>query len=687
MRGRILQFPKIFNKKTFFLALAISFLATNNVFANPNLDEIDILRAQLNCIKDKSSPNYIKSKQKLEKTIAKYGINYSYQSRLEDAKRLIEEKKYNSAIYELDELISNNYETSICNELLADISILCNNPSRRAINLYKLALKYDQNNASAVFKLAKLYFREHKTNLAIENIKKAIDKSDDYYILSDIASYLEALNPQNKLDANNIYEALGNTYLKLGNKNGSYDAFKRAIASNSKDIYLKYYLTDLLYRNNQNDLAIEILNSIIVDMPNDLQIRATKAKVYAKMGNIDEANRIYLEILAKNPNSIQARYGIYKLYENKLDPKEILKKVNLNNNNYEPTIQDYKNFANMLEIMGEIEAAETFEIYQLNLIEPHSATIIPVKNKEISTPKTKEEVKKEIKKENKKPTTKKQTRKKQTKKQQVIDNSKNELLKQKQEEYKKQQEIKQQLENEKKAIELERKKAIAKNPKKYHELKAVADKYLAQEPKTAQNYIAAANTYKQLGETTSAIRILKNAMKVEPTNSDIYYHLGLAYFEQNDTTNAKTNLTKSINLDRENTKSQNLLAFVNQKIITQTVNKAYGLYQAKNYVSAFEILDKGIKDYPDNSQLYYYRALVFNDMNRNAAAVIDLQKAITCDPSNYMAFYQLGKLYEKIKNERSALVAYERFLSIEPDEKELVDEVQKKVINLGAKYY
>ena len=74
-------------------------------------------------------------------------------------------------------------------------------------------------------------------------------------------------------------------------------------------------------------------------------------------------------------------------------------------------------------------------------------------------------------------------------------------------------------------------------------------------------------------------------------------------------------------------------------------------------------------------------------MNRNAAAVIDLQKAITCDPSNYMAFYQLGKLYEKIKNERSALVAYERFLSIEPDEKELVDEVQKKVINLGAKYY
>ena len=36
---------------------------------------------------------------------------------------------------------------------------------------------------------------------------------------------------------------------------------------------------------------------------------------------------------------------------------------------------------------------------------------------------------------------------------------------------------------------------------------------------------------------------------------------------------------------------------------------------------------------------------------------------------------------------KSALVAYERFLSTEPDDKELVDEVQKKVIEMGKRYY
>ena len=85
--------------------------------------------------------------------------------------------------------------------------------------------------------------------------------------------------------------------------------------------------------------------------------------------------------------------------------------------------------------------------------------------------------------------------------------------------------------------------------------------------------------------------------------------------------------------------------------------------------------------------MYYYRALVCDAMNRNAAQIIDLQKAISFDPGYYMAYYQLGLAYEKVKDERSALVAYEKFLSTEPDEKELIQEVQKKVMDLGAKYY
>ena len=66
---------------------------------------------------------------------------------------------------------------------------------------------------------------------------------------------------------------------------------------------------------------------------------------------------------------------------------------------------------------------------------------------------------------------------------------------------------------------------------------------------------------------------------------------------------------------------------------------------------------------------------------------MDLQKAIELDPSYYMAYYQLGYAYEKIKDERNALVAWERFLSIEPEEKDLIKEIEQKVLLLEKKYY
>ena len=251
----------------------------------------------------------------------------------------------------------------------------------------------------------------------------------------------------------------------------------------------------------------------------------------------------------------------------------------------------------------------------------------------------------------------------------------------------KQQELKKQEEYEQKAILSERQKAIKKDPKKYQEYKKTIDKYLAQEAKDSTIYCAIANTYRQMGEPTSAIKYYREALKQNPTNSDIYYNMGLVYMELNSLETAKANLIKAINLDSENTKALTLLSFVNQKLITKIVNNAYSKYEAKEYLEALKILDNGIKYYPKNAQIYYYRALVYNAMDRNAASIIDLQKAIDIDPSYYMAYYQLGKTYEKIGDERSALVAWERFLSIEPDEKELIQEIQKKVVLLGEKYY
>lgn len=683
-------FNKILKRSFFILILVLSFCIPS-VCANEKQDAMDILRAQLANEKDKNSPNYIKNKQKLEKIISKNKENYTDIARFQDIQRLIDEQKYNAATYELNELIEKGFQISKCYELLGDIGIKSQYSSKKIANYYKQAIKEDKDNIDATYKLSKLYLKEKKNLLAIENLKKVIEKTDDCAVLEEIKNIItNKIAPLNRYEANNLYEILGDTYIKLGENENSYEAYAKALMINPKDIYLKYYLANLFYEKNLTNDAIKLYNSILNENPKDYQIKSARAKLLAKNGNPQEAYLEYKEILDNYPSSNQAIYGIYKIYQNKLGLDKILAKINYKNSNYKPTIKDYRDFSKFLAKMEDIQGSNDFELYALNLEKQEQEKLEKQKieqqnqialNKEKGKEKVvpKEKPKKEIKKTQEKQTPK--ITKNKPQKEKKLQETKQPIAQKKDNLEQKQNEL------EKKAIEQERKNAIAKNEKKYNELKKTLDKYLSATPQTSANLIAAANTYKQMGEPTSALKYYKEAMKLDPTNSEIYYSLGLTYFEMNDIQNAKTNLTKAINLDNQNTKAKNLLAFVNQKAITKIINQAYDLYTKKQYVPSFEILENGIKEYSQNAQLYYYRALVYDAMNRNAAAIIDLQKAIELDGANYMAYYQLGKLYEKIKDERSALVAYERFLSIEPDEKDLIDEIQKKVISLGAKYY
>lgn len=676
-------FNKILKRSFFILILILSFCAPN-VCADEKQDTMDILRAQLANEKDKNSPNYIKNKQKLEKLISKNKENYTDIARLQDIQRLIDEQKYSAATYELNELIEKGFEISKCYELLGDIGIKSQYSSKKIANYYKQAIKEDKDNIDATYKLSKLYLKEKKNLLAIENLKKVIEKTDNCALLEEIKNIItNKIAPLNRYEANNLYEILGDTYIKLGENENSYEAYAKALMINPRDIYLKYYLANLFYEKNLTNDAIKLYNSILNENPKDYQIKSARAKLLAKKENYEEAYLEYKEILQNYPSSNQAIYGIYKIYQNKLEPNKILAKINYKNSNYKPTIKDYREFSKFLAVMEDVQGASDFELFALNLEKQEQEKLEQERqlalNKEKEKVTPKEKPKKEIKKPQEKQTPK--ITKNKPQKEKKIQEKKQPIVQKKDNLEQKQNEL------EKKAIEQERKSAIAKNEKKYNELKKTVDKYLSATPQTSANLIAAANTYKQMGEPTSALKYYKQAMKLDPTNSEIYYSLGLTYFEMNDIQNAKTNLTKAINLDTQNTKAKNLLAFVNQKAITKIINQAYDLYIKKQYVPSFEILENGIKEYSQNAQLYYYRALVYDAMNRNAAAIIDLQKAIELDGANYMAYYQLGKLYEKIKDERSALVAYERFLSIEPDEKDLIDEIQKKVISLGAKYY
>lgn len=654
--------------KNFILyALSLSLFSINSVFAG-NLDEIDYLRQELYCSKNKTSQSYITNKKQLENLIKQENINYTPQFKIKDAERLINENKLNAAMYELEDLINQDIEVSKANELIANICLMTSRNNKDAIYYYQKSIQSDSKNGYSAYKLAKIYMNENNNILALDYFNQAIENIEEREILNEIEEIVKnKITPLNNNQANVSYEILGKIYAKLNRTKEAYEAYSKAITLNPDDICIKYNLGDLFFINNKNDNAIMVYNSILKETPGDSQIRATKAKALAKTGNLLGANKEYNEILTKYPNSMQAKYGIYKIYSKKLPIEKIMEKMYASNPSYKITPNDYIAFADFLNSIGDFNGKNAFLAYANKLNDNSASNQNKIDKTFENSLATKASAPKKTLTKQDALTIKKQTQN--PKKTTTTQNSTSNTV------------------NENAIIARERAQAINKDPKKYKQYKMALDSYLKIEPKTTDVYMAIANTSKIMGEPTSAIKYYKEAIKSDPTNSDIYYATGLTYMELNQIYKAKEYLEKAVGLNKDNTKAINLLAFVNQKIITHVLNEAYSKYERKEYIEAFEILDNNIKNYPNNAQLYYYRALIFDAMKRNAAQIIDLQKAIELDPSYYMAYYQLAIAYEKIKDERSALVAYERFLSIEPDEPELIKEVQRKVEILGKKFY
>lgn len=88
--------------------------------ADVGINELDSIRTLLNSC-DKNSKEYIINKQKLDKIVKNHKLDYSPLVRFNDVKRLIAQEKYNCAVYELTELIEENYRKSECLELMGDI--------------------------------------------------------------------------------------------------------------------------------------------------------------------------------------------------------------------------------------------------------------------------------------------------------------------------------------------------------------------------------------------------------------------------------------------------------------------------------------------------------------------------------------------------------------------------------------
>ena len=98
------------------------------------------------------------------------------------------------------------------------------------------------------------------------------------------------------------------------------------------------------------------------------------------------------------------------------------------------------------------------------------------------------------------------------------------------------------------------------------------------------------------------------------------------------------------------------------------MNEVYQYHERKDYKSADSTLAEGLKNYPKESQLYYYKGLNKEASGDILGAIQEYRFAVKVDKNCSIAYYSLGILLEKVDNKKAALEAFETYLSHNTDD-------------------
>lgn len=149
-----------------------------------------------------------------------------------------------------------------------------------------------------------------------------------------------------------------------------------------------------------------------------------------------------------------------------------------------------------------------------------------------------------------------------------------------------------------------------------------------------------------------SIEQLEKGVAILNTYADAYYHLGLAYKEKNDFTNAVKNFEAAMR-SKNFTGSDFFIA----------AGVAYG--ENKQYEKSIETLRKAAEFDASNAEIYNNMGVYFDDWGKGDSAIAVLQKAILLDSLSAKPYYNMGNTFAHAHDFEQAVTFYKKSLSID----------------------
>jgi tetratricopeptide (TPR) repeat protein len=165
-------------------------------------------------------------------------------------------------------------------------------------------------------------------------------------------------------------------------------------------------------------------------------------------------------------------------------------------------------------------------------------------------------------------------------------------------------------------------------------------------------YILLADILQEKKRFRDAQRYLNRSLQMAPYHGTAYYVKGMLQSRMGDSTASISIFDEALNLNPR------LLRAYQQNIIIHN--------RRGNYPRALHYNNLALARFPEDAELHYERALIYNASFKSDSALLSYAKAVALDPGMTRAYYESGTIYLKWKMYSQAARAFEKVKQNQP---------------------
>ncbi len=556
------------------------------------------------------------------------------QNHYDTAKQLRAEGNFAAAAYEFNQALGDRSLQKNSFEQVGDIMKLLGN-KEMAAEYYRKAIAVAPTDISLRMSYAKILDSLGQDEVAVKEynyvLSKIQDDKDILYSLERIYRKKLDRHPENA----DITANLGAIMQKQGKLDDALMFYQKSEYLNPSNTNTRLNVGTLYQQKGDYKTAIKAYDSVLVVDPNNINANIYKAQTLAAMGSTKEALDSYKNVLTIDPKNVEAQTQMLDLVKGNMTVQQFVDytKKNITTTNASELFYNYA-----LDLHKQNKLNDAIAMYQEAIKEdPQNAEIYM--NLAIA--------------QNQNQQTELALKTLNTASAKFPENR--------------------QLKNVLQDINTEainKKLANAASLYEANDFKSAISEYQKIEPATVDSLLGIASCYQGLKDNKKAIEFYNKAFQLKPTNSEIPYYIAVIYSELEDWDSAKAYLTKSLSLNKNNTKAAEFLKSVNEQILLVKLNKAIEAYDSEKYDVALPLLEEVIAADSNNSYAYYYRGMINEVDGKRSEAIVDFKKAYELNKELVITNYLIAVDYDTLENYKEAYNYYTKYSnsSVQDDE-------------------